>query len=354
MGVPNELKRISRPPETDSAEAARIGEELRDARLALGYSIEEVAARLRIRRPHLEALEEGRIRDLPGVAYAVGFVRAYAGGLGLDTEDLVRRYRDVTGASVARKPKLIFPEPVPERGMPAGIVIAAGVMVAIGAYVGWYNWAGNGSRTVDVVPPLPPRLEQAAEQGRSQIPGREGLVRSEAGAVPLAALPPPGGYAPAGSPPNTSAQAATVPLAPIPTAIAPVQPAPPASAVVAPAIAPPPPPAAPPFANIPGIPDGTRIVLRARASMPEGAWVQVRDSRSGQVLVNRVLRPGEVWPAPVRDNLLLDTGKADGLEILVDGGASPVLNGLVGVRRNIPMEPERLRPTASAAGTRTN
>lgn len=348
--MPNELKRVTRPPETDSAEAARIGEELRNARLALGYSIDEIAARLRIRRPHLEALEEGRLRDLPGVAYAVGFVRAYAGDLGLDTEDLVRRFRDVSGASVARKPKLVFPEPVPERGMPAGIVIAAGVVIAIGAYVGWYNWAGNGSRTVDVVPPLPPRLEQAAEQGRSQLPGREGLVRQEGGALPLAALPPPGGYAPAGGfapgsgQPNTSAQAATVPLAPSPL------PASPASPVVA---APPPPPA-PPFANIPGIPDGTRIVLRARATTPEGAWVQVRDSRSGQVLVNRVLRPGETWPAPPRDNLLLDTGKADGLEILVDGAASPVLNGLVGVRRNIPMEPERLRPTASTAGPRTN
>jgi cytoskeleton protein RodZ len=105
---------------------------------------------------------------------------------------------------------------------------------------------------------------------------------------------------------------------------------------------------------IPGVPDGTRIVLRARAGNPEGSWVQVRDPRSGRVLVNRVLRPTEAWPVPLRDDLLLDTGKADGLEILLDGQPQPTLEGLVGVRRNIALDPEKLRqrlvpPTASAA-----
>jgi cytoskeleton protein RodZ len=91
------------------------------------------------------------------------------------------------------------------------------------------------------------------------------------------------------------------------------------------------------------MPDGTRIALRARPGNPEGAWVQVRDPRSGQSLLNRVLRPGEAWPVPVRDGLLLDTGKADGLEIIVDGQPSPVLEGQVGVRRGIALDPERLR-----------
>ena len=332
--MPNDLKRIPRPTETTGAEAARVGEELRDARIALGLSVEEISVRLRIRRPYLEALEEGRVRDLPGAAYAVGFVRAYATGLGLDADDMVRRFRDLSGSAVTRKTKLVFPEPVPDRGMPAGAVVAVGAVIAIGAYVAWFNWSGAGNRTVDVVPPVPPRLEMAAEQGRTQLPPRDGVTRSEPGALPLAALPPPGGLAaangPGGSGPaaNTAAQAATVPAAATPPA----------------------PPAAPAAAVIPGLPDGTRVVLRARASNPEGAWVQVRDPRSGQVLVNRVLRPNEAWPSPIRDGLLLDTGKADGLEILLDGQPAPVLNGLVGVRRNIALDPDKLRqPPATPA-----
>jgi cytoskeleton protein RodZ len=75
------------------------------------------------------------------------------------------------------------------------------------------------------------------------------------------------------------------------------------------------------------------------------------------VLVNRVLRPNEVWAAPLREDLLLDTGKADGLEILVDGQPQPTLEGLVGVRRNIALDPERLRQRlvpATAAATPRN
>jgi cytoskeleton protein RodZ len=163
---------------------------------------------------------------------------------------------------------------------------------------------------VDVVPPVPPRLEQAADQGRAQIPGREAAAPAGPGALPLAALPPPGGTPPAGA--NTSAQAATMPataaLPAAPVAPAPIAPEPAAAAPAAP----------PPAVAIPGVPEGTRIVLRARAGMPEGSWVQVRDPRSGQVLVNRVLRPTETWAVPVRTGLLLDTGKADGLNILLE------------------------------------
>nr|WP_280864291.1 helix-turn-helix domain-containing protein [Falsiroseomonas frigidaquae] len=335
---------------------------MRDSRLSLGLSVEEMAQRLRIRRPYLEALEEGRVRDLPGPAYAVGFVRAYAVALGLDADEMVRRFRDLSGAAVNRKTNLVFPEPVPERGVPAGAVVVVGAVLAIGAYVAWYNISGSGNRTVDVVPPVPQRLEAAAEQGRSQLPGGDATRPSTAavGALPMGALPPPGGLAAqgqggqgqggqgqGGSSANTSAQAATVPSNPVPTAPPPVVPP-------APVVAAPPVPAAPPPIVIPGLPDGTRVALRANTDGPDGAWVQVRDQRSGQVLVNRVLRPGEFWAVPARDNLLLDVGRAQGLEIVVDGVLSEVLEGQVGVRRNIPLAPDRLRqrpqgPTAAAS-----
>ena len=340
--MPYDLNRIPRPAEAAGADAGRLGDELREARLALGYSVAELAAELRIRQAHLEALEEGRLRDLPGAAYAVGFVRSYATALGLDANQMARRFRDVSG-SLAQRPKLVFPEPVPERGMPAGTLIGVGAVLAIGAYVAWFNWSGGGGRTVDVVPPVPPRLEAAAEQGRSQLPGREAAMSS-------APLPPPGGSAPSGS--NTAAQAATVPVAPLP----PVAAQPPASLAVLPAPPPAAPVAAPAVAPGPASVEGARVVLRPRAGNPDGAWVQVRDPRSGQVLVNRVLRPGEAWPVPLRDGLLLDTGKADGLEILLDGQPQPTLEGLVGVRRNITLDPDRLRQRivpAQAAATPT-
>ena len=348
--MPYDLNRIPRPAEAAGTDAVRLGDELREARLTLGHSLAELAAELRIRGAHLEALEEGRLSDLPGAAYAVGFVRSYAKALGLDADEMARRFRDVSG-TVARRPKLVFPEPVPERGMPAGLLVGVGAVLAIGAYVAWFNLSGGGARTVDVVPPVPPRLEAAAEQGRAQLPGRDAAAPA---ALPLASLPPPGGLvAPSGA--NTAAQAATVPAAPPPQAA----PQPLVAVGIAPTPAAPAPlaaPPAPPAATLPALPEGSRVVLRARVGNPEGAWVQVRDPRSGQVLLNRVLRPGDAWPVPPRDGLMLDTGKADGLEILLDGQPQPTLDGLVGVRRNIALEPDRLRqriaPAQAAAAPR--
>lgn len=340
--MPYDLKRMSRP-EASTGEAARVGEELRDARLALGVSLEEAAERLRINRRYLAALEEGRVRDLPGVAYATGFIRTYAIAMGLDADDLVRRFREAAGAA---RPKgdLVFPEPVPERGVPAGALVLVGAVIAIGAYAAWYNWSGSGSRTVDAVPPLPPRLESAAEQSRTAARDAATANPPAAPATPPASPPgtPPGTTPPAPQPP---AAAATPTTPPAPGAARPVTPpGAPQAASPAPTAPAPVAPAPPPAATAPAAPvaDQTRITLRASGE----AWVQVRDSRSGEVVFNRVMRAGESYSVPDRPGLLLTTGKAQELAVVVDGQASTVLEGSQAVRRDIPLDPARLKAPA--------
>ncbi len=305
------MKRF-RPQEAQPVDAARLGEELRDARLALGLSIEDVSAQLRIRRVYLVALEEGRVRDLPSPAYAVGFVRNYAGALGLDPSDMVRRLRDAVAAA-PRKTDLVFPEPVPERGFPTGVLVLVGAVIAIGAYVAWYNWAGTGQRSVDAVPPVPARLEPAARTG-------EALRPAAPAPAPAASPPTPGVIT------TTPSGVVPVPVLPVPTPV-PVQVPPPAAAPT-----PPPPPA-----------DQPRIVLRARAEI----WTQVRDTRANQTLISRNLRAGESFTVPNREGLLLSVGNAALLEVLVDGQLSPVFGNTPGVRRDVPLVPERLRPAAA-------
>ncbi len=66
--------------------------------------------------------------------------------------------------------------------------------------------------------------------------------------------------------------------------------------------------------------------------------MQVRD-RSGQVLLNRVLRAGETWAAPAdKTSLLLTTGNAGGTELVVDGVAGAPLGGDGAVRRDVPLD----------------
>jgi len=292
----DDMKRF-RPQDVQPVDAARLGEELRDARLALGLSIEDVAAQLRIRRVFLVALEEGRVKDLPSPAYAVGFVRNYAGALGLDPADMVRRLREAVAGGV-RKTDLVFPEPVPERGFPAGVVVLVGAVIAVGAYAAWYNWAGTGNRTVDAVPPVPARLEPAARTGEALRPSGPAPTAPAASSVPVG-----------------------VPAPPVPTQV-PVQ-VPPQPVAA---------PAAPPA-------DQSRITLRARGEI----WTQVRDTRANQSLLSRNLRPGESFVVPPREGLLLSVGNIALLEVLVDGQPAPAFAGAQGVRRNIPLVVDQLR-----------
>src|SRR5580698_3968486 len=70
-----------------------VGQDLRAARLRRGDDLATVSKALKIRKDHLEALEEDSLDKLPGKTYAIGFVRSYAHYLGLDSAALVERFK---------------------------------------------------------------------------------------------------------------------------------------------------------------------------------------------------------------------------------------------------------------------
>lgn len=263
--------------------AARVGAELQAARQRLGWSVADVSANLRIRLPYLQAIEDGRIADLPGNAYAVGFVRTYATALGLDPDEVARRFR-AEAKDVNRKTELSFPAPVPQRGVPAMAVVLLGLVIAGAAYVGWYRYSGSAEPVREQVAAAPPeRLAAMAPPAPAPVQTQSPQVASILPSV----KPPPAGVSAA----STAPPAGLAPPPPIPVPVpVPVQ--------VPIAMAPPAPAAPPPPVN-------TRLVLHAKA----GGWVQVRE-RQGQVLLNRVLHTGESWPVPMKANLVLTTSNA--------------------------------------------
>jgi cytoskeleton protein RodZ len=66
-----------------------VGSFLRKRRESQGISLEEAARVTRISTMYLSALEEGQFDVLPNPAYAKGFLRAYAGFLGLSGDETV-------------------------------------------------------------------------------------------------------------------------------------------------------------------------------------------------------------------------------------------------------------------------
>jgi len=149
-----------------------VGAMLRTARMRLGEDLRSVAQMLCIRYPYLEAIEEGRFKELPGQTYAIGFIRAYSDHLGLDSDEVIRRYKVETAAS-ARGQELSFPTPVPETGIPGGAIVFVGIVVALIAYGAWYISTSENNILADLVSPVPERLAEQTEGAEQGTPSSE-------------------------------------------------------------------------------------------------------------------------------------------------------------------------------------
>lgn len=70
-----------------------LGEMLKAAREAKGVSLTEAEEETKIRKRYLEALENEEYDVIPGLVYAKGFLRTYAGFLGLNQEEVNAQFR---------------------------------------------------------------------------------------------------------------------------------------------------------------------------------------------------------------------------------------------------------------------
>lgn len=323
----------ARPAAEAPAEAPNAGADLRAARERLGVELPEAAGQLRMSVTYLHALEEGRLSALPASAYALGFLRSYASALGLDPEEMVRRFR-AEAVAVGQKTELAFPAPVPERGLPAGAIMLLGIVLLGGVYAGWYRLSGEGRLPAETVAPIPERLAPLAEQAIPPIMAARPVPHAEP--VPPTASGEPAMPAPMISP----SSAAAAPVNPLAGNRAAANPSGQPTATT----------------PAPADPQGeqTRVIIRASAD----AWIQVRE-RGGAILVNRVLKPGESWPVPNRQGLTFTTGNAGGTEVVLDGAVVPGLGGSGAVRRDLPLDPEMLKdgklapqPVVPVAATR--
>jgi len=90
-----------------------LGEQLRQAREAKGFSLDEVEKATGIRKRFLQAMEEGRFDALPGEIQLRGFLRNYASRLGLNGDDMLAVYERRT------RPTQVTPQPTAAaRAMP--------------------------------------------------------------------------------------------------------------------------------------------------------------------------------------------------------------------------------------------
>ena len=71
-----------------------VGKKLHDARVAKGYTLDDLQQATKIQKRYLIAIEDEKFDELPGDFYVRAFVKQYADTVGLDGEDLLKEYDD--------------------------------------------------------------------------------------------------------------------------------------------------------------------------------------------------------------------------------------------------------------------
>jgi cytoskeleton protein RodZ len=71
-------------------------------------------------------------------------------------------------------------------------------------------------------------------------------------------------------------------------------------------------------------------------------WIKIVDAR-GRTVFNRVLTAGESYAVPEEPGLSMITGNAGGMDIVVDGVPVPPLGEPGKVRRDVALDPEKLK-----------
>lgn len=174
--------------------AKRTGSVLLAGRVAAGLELVDIARETRVPLRHLKALESDTHEDLPALPYAIGFVKAYARVIGLDSETVAAQFRSETTKS-AHVPTQMTLEPLDERRLPSRGLMVGSLALVVTIIAGLSAW---GSGTFDA--PLPaPETNLAVVTQTIPAPAVIADPTLEAGAVVPAGLPT--GIAPAAAQP---------------------------------------------------------------------------------------------------------------------------------------------------------
>jgi len=354
----------------DSAQR-RIADDLLQARLARGLEVADAAKTLRIRAVYLAALEEGRFADLPGPTYVAGFLRAYGRLLDLDGDELVRRYKDESGGVLVHQ-QLNFPIPASEARHPTGFMIAAALIVALAVAGAWYVVQERDLDVIERVPEVPEEIVEAGDNAQAATTGQD-LMATEAekaliddlaaditspeaaedGVAQEPAVAVAGGQDAAADDQTEVPQAETaqdeanavtteaIESAAVQTEAVTTE----ATAEVATGdggeMAASEAEIMAENGYVPRVYGRTNTDSRVEIRAVEETWIQV-EAPGNEILLTRVLLPGDIYRVPNRDDVTLDTGNAGGLEVRVDGTLIGPLGAPGIVIRNVTLAPDAL------------
>jgi len=294
-----------------------VGQVLRQERENKDYSLEEISAAINIRVPLLAAIEEDNMDALPGMTYALGFVRSYAEYLDLDPDRASQLFKTAHVEEVD-KSDLVFPAPLSANRRPNNIIfLVSGVSLVLVMIIFSLFMSGDEDSFVEnVIPDVPAEIVEAMERAEAtpNIEIKEEELNSQKDIETKTIL---------------GVQAPTVTKEirdSLQQGIEEVKTA--ESAIVK---------EKPVIRQVRQARSTSRIIIKAWKS----SWIQVTDSK-GKVLFKKVLRPGDKYSVPNNKDLVLATSDAGALDIYVDGKKIKPLGKEGDIIRGVALNPKEL------------
>lgn len=264
------------------------GRALRQARLDLRLTPEEVAKQLHLAPRQILALEGDDYDNLPQSTYVRGYLRSYALLLGLSPDPILESYGRMRVTAPPRLGREPNPHAENHEGQVRSATYVVGALVLV-LIIAWWQGRDDSSRN-------PP-------DGYTQImpadPANETPPATESAPTPSAPETPP----PVVTTPTSPADVPTPTPETPPRAAAPATPHPVPPAALTPAT---------PSANEPR----ARVVLQAE----QESWAEVRDARQNRLLYETV-PAGRLVALEGVPPFSVFLGNADGVLVYIDGEA---------------------------------
>lgn len=283
-------------PEAPSSPGARLAA----AREQRGWSVEQVAAYLKLAPRQVLALERDDHAALPGVPIVRGFVRSYAKLLKIDPAPLLAELGGDSARAESLAPREGLAEPFSEARLPSMSEKPAissrwmlGVLLLV--LVGAVLWAGGVTESI-VARFMPAQQEPTP------------TITQEPVAVPQTGATETDREA---EEPATDAAASGTDAAPA-TGGQPAEDVQPAATSDSTVSAP---PADTPAAAAAAVRGANTLSVSAR----EESWIEIRRTGSGAVLTARLVQPGETVSVEVTEPVVLVVGNAAGVDASLRG-----------------------------------
>ncbi|WP_018752405.1 helix-turn-helix domain-containing protein [Paenibacillus sanguinis] len=169
-----------------------LGQQLREARLARGLSLDDVQEMTKIRKRYLEAIESGDYKVLPGSFYVRAFIKTYAETVGVDADELLAEHRqhvpdatpEATMEPVIQKRRSRQHSERNSKWLSTTLMWSFAILILVVIYMYFTLW-GNPGRNADGPEPDPTPVTEgkAPESNNDSDQGNTGNLPADGDAV---------------------------------------------------------------------------------------------------------------------------------------------------------------------------